>query len=90
MRNTPTGCGNVSPARKPNSENLKNQVFFWCNIPVIFDTFTKTLSGKSLTKNEGKDHIYLDKFGMGSIYVIKYRFYEKSWKIRKLCQPNPT
>ena len=45
---------------------------------MIFDTFTKTLSGKSLTRNEGKDHIYLDKFGMGSIYVIKSRFYEES------------
>ncbi len=44
---------------------------------MIFDTFTKTFPGESLTKNEGKDHIYLYKFGMGSVYVIKSRFYEE-------------
>ena len=41
-------------------------------IPVILGTFMKTFYGKSLTKNEGKDHIYLDNFGIGSIYVITY------------------
>ena len=41
------------------------------NIPVIFHTFIKTFPGKSLTEIKGTDHIYLDKFAMGSVYVIK-------------------
>ena len=43
-------------------------------------TFIKTCSWKSLTKSKVKGHIYLDKFVMGSIYVIKYRFSRKSRK----------
>ena len=37
----------------------------------IVGAFIKTFPGKSLTKIKGKDHIYLDKFAMGSVYVIK-------------------
>ena len=47
------------------------------SLELIFRPFANTFSWKFLTKNKGKDHIYLDKFGMGSIYVIKYRFYEE-------------
>ncbi len=36
----------------------------------------KAFAWKSLTKNKGKAHIYQDVLVMGSIYVIKYRFYE--------------
>ena len=51
-------------------------------ISLLFDTFIKTFSWKSLTKNKVKGHIYQDKLVMGSIYVIRYRFSRKSRKIR--------
>ena len=38
---------------------------------LVFDTFIKTFSWKSLTENQVKGHIYLDKFVTGSIYVMK-------------------
>ena len=41
------------------------------NSGMILQAFIKTFPGKSLTEIKGKDHIYLDKFAMGSVYVIK-------------------
>ena len=49
-------------------------------ISLFVDAFIKTFPWKSLTKNKVKGHIYLDKFVMGSIYVMKYRFPRKSRK----------
>ena len=43
--------------------------------------FLKTFPWKSLTKNKGKAHIYQDGLVMGSIYVIKSRFYDDYWEI---------
>ena len=42
---------------------------------LILGPFLKTFPWKSLTKNKGKAHIYQDVLVLGSIYVIKYRFY---------------
>ena len=47
---------------------------------LLFITFIKTCSWKSLMKNQVKGHIYLDKLVTGSIYVIEYRFPRKSPK----------
>ena len=41
-------------------------------ISLLFDTFIKTCSWKSLTKHKVKGHIDLDKLVTGSTYVIDY------------------
>ena len=41
------------------------------NSGMIFQAYIKICPGKSLTEIKGKDHIYLDKFAMGSVYVMK-------------------
>ena len=56
------------------------------NIPVIFNTFIRTFPGKSLMENEGKDHISLDNFGMGSIYVIKCMILEENHNSGKIVR----
>ena len=45
-------------------------------------TFIKTFAWKSLTENQVRGHIYLDKLITGSIYVIKYRFSRNPGNIR--------
>ena len=47
-----------------------------CDGRVGLGPVIKTFAWKSLTKNKGKAHIYQDVLVMGSIYVIKSRFYE--------------
>ncbi len=49
----------------------------------------KTFAWKSLTKNKGKAHIYEDVFVMGSIYVMKSRFYQDYSEIRGTLEVSP-
>ena len=58
------------------------------NIPAIWGIFIQTLLGKSLTEHEGKDNIYLENSGMGSIYVTTPFFVIKIGNLGKLsgCQ----
>ena len=67
----------------------QNITHYWlANSEKVFPTFIHTFLGKSLTKIKGKDHIYLDKSVMGSIYVITYKISVEIPKVKNKIQPN--
>ena len=51
-------------------------------ISLLLDTFIKTFSWKSMTKNEVKGHINLDRLVTGSTYVIKSSIFKEIPEIR--------
>ena len=57
-------------------KNSKHIVLRSSNLYQMVNVCIRPCSWKSLTKNKGKAHIYQDVLVMGSIYVIKSRFYE--------------
>ena len=57
------------------------------NSGMIFQVYIKTFPVKSLTQIKGKDHIYLDKFAMGSVCVIRSKISLEIQKIHNNIQP---